>query len=333
MKPIFFPFTYISRPVAETLSNLFGKIVVYQPSHQKLPEIMEELSQSGMLDIRVPVIKDKNILNAMLKECRAWINLHQGNKGMVKEFFKTHKDTIPFFNDSLTPQIKADIKKRSEGNQQEIKPDFLLSAILFLHIAQEFDMQNWEINNGLLMIENMEKNLIENLKGESSILLNNIEKRTSTTDDPGDYMIKDRIKAWSLIMQYDHDISGLFITNSKAAFNYFINKAPKAKNIYKCNSIPADKNCIQKTEKWRNNLVKHLETLAENSWQDSTDEISKESDIIECNEKVSMTFSLVPGETPYDFFSRCAGIKPHKDIEITEDIRFKNTLLGLIEFN
>lgn len=333
MKPIFFPFTYISRPVAETLSNLFGKIVVYQPSHQKLPETMEELSQSGILDICVPVIKDKNILNALLKECRAWINLHQGNKGMVKEFFKAHKDTIPFFNDSLTPQIKADIKKRSQGNQQEIKPDFLLSAILFLHIAQEFDMQNWEINNGLLMIENMEKNLIENLKGEFSVLLNNIEKRTSTTDDPGDYMIKDRIKAWSLIMQYDHDISGLFITNSKIAFNYLINKTPKAKNIYKFKSIPADKNCIQKTEKWRNNLVKHLETLAENPWQDSTDEISKEFDIIECNEKVSMTFSLVPRETPYDFFSRCAGIKSHKDIEITEDIRFKNTLLGLIEFN
>jgi len=333
MKPVFFPFTYISRPVAETLSNLFGKIVVYQPSHQKTSETMEELSQSGMIDIRVPVIKDKNILNAMLKECRAWINLHQGDKGMVKEFFKAHKDTIPFFNDSLTPQIKADIKKRSEGNQQKIKPDFLLGAILFLHIAQEFDMQNWEINHEFNIIEGMEKNLIENLKGEPSVLLNNTGKRTSTTDDPGDYMTKDRIKAWSLIMQYDHDISGLFITNSKVAFDYLVDKTPEAKIIYKCNSILADKNSIQKTEKWRNSLMKHLETPAENPWQNSTDEISKEFDIIECNEKVSMTFSLVPGETPYNFFSRCAGIKPHKDIEITEDIRLKNTLLGLIEFN
>lgn len=332
MKPIFFPFTYISSPVAETIFNLFGKTVVYQPSHQKLPETMEELSQSSMLDIRVPVIKDKNILNAMLKECRAWINLHQGNKGMIKEFFKTH-NTIPFFNDSLTPQIKADIRKRSWENQQEIKPDFLLGAILFLHISQELDMQNWEINNGLLMIENMEKNLIENLKGESSVLLNNTEKLTSTTDDPGDYMTKDRIKAWSLIMQHDHDISGLFITNSETAFNYIVDKTPEAKNIYKFKSIPTDKNCIQKTEKWRNNLVKRLETLAKNPWQNSTDEISKEFDIIECDEKVSMTFSLVPEETPYDFFSRCAGIKPHKDIEITKDITLKNTLLGLVKFD
>ncbi|MBW2568558.1 MAG: hypothetical protein JRE47_04130 [Deltaproteobacteria bacterium] len=332
MKPIFFPFTYISMPVAETLSNLFGKIVVYQPSHQKLPETMEELSQNGMIDIRVPVIKDKNILNAMLKECRAWINLHQGNKGMVKEFFKAHKDTIPFFNDSLTPQIKADIKKRSLRNQQEIKPDFLLSAVLFLHIAQEFDMQNWEINHELDMIEDMEKNLIDSLKGETSVLLNNTGKHASTTDDPGDYMTKDRIKAWSLIMQHDHDISGMFITNSKSAFNYLVDKTPEAKIIYKCNSIPVDKNFSQKTEKWRNNLAKHLETLTENPWQGSDDKI-KVPEIIECNEKVSMTFSLAPGETPYNFFSRCTDSKPHEPVEIIENTKLKNTLLGFIEFN
>lgn len=331
MKPVFFPFTYISRPVAETLSNLFGKIVVYQPSHQKLPESMEELSQNGMLDLRVPVIKDKNIVDAMLKECTAWTNLHQGNRGMIKEFFKAHKDTIPFFNDSLTPQIKADVKKRSQGNQQEIKPDPLLGAILFLHIAQEFDMQNWEINRGFLDVEKMEQNLFENLKGENEFAQTTAGINRLIAGDPGDYMIKDRIKAWSLIMQYDHDISGLFITNSRTAFDYLADKTPEAKIIYKFKSIPADKNSIGKTEKWRNSLIKQLETLTENPWQDS-DEIIQESGFIEeCNEKVSMTFFLMPGEMPHDFFSRCAGVKPHKDIEITEDIRLKNTLIGLVE--
>ena len=330
MKPVFFPFTYISRPVAETLSNLFGKIVVYQPSHQKLPESMEELSQNGMLDIRVPVIKDKNIVHAMLKECMAWINLHQGNKGMMKEFFKAHKDTIPFFNDSLTPQIKADIQKKSQGNQQEIKPDPLLGAILFLHIAQEFDMQNREISQGFLDVEEMERNLFENLKAENELSHITTGENRFAADDPGDYMTADRIKAWSLIMQYDHDISGLFITNSRTAFDYLVDKTPEAKIIYKFKSIPADKNSIGKAEKWRNSLIKQIETLAENTWQDS-DEIIKEPDVIECNEKVSMTFSLMPGETPHDFFSRCAGIKSHKHVEITEDIRLKNTLICLVE--
>ncbi|RZB34383.1 MAG: hypothetical protein SRB1_00151 [Desulfobacteraceae bacterium Eth-SRB1] len=331
MKPIFFPFTYISRPVAEALSNLFGKIVVYQPSHQKLPESMEELSQNGMLDIRVPVIKDKNIVDAMLKECMGWINLHQGNKGMIKEFFKAHKDTIPFFNDSLTLQIKADIQKRSRGGRQKIEPDSLLGAILFLHIAREFDMQNWEINQGVLNVEKMEQNLFENLKGENEFAQTAAGTNRLIADDPGDYMTKDRIKAWSLIMQYDHDISGLFITNSRTAFDYLADKTPEAKIIYKFKLIPADKNSIGKTEKWRKSLVGRLEMLAENPWQDS-DEIIKESGFIEeSNEKVSMTFSLVPGEIPHDFFSRYAGIKPHKDIEITEDIKLKNTLIGLVE--
>jgi len=331
MKPVFFPFTYISRPVAETLSNLFGKIVVYQPSHQKLPESMEELSQNGMLDIRVPVIKDKNIVDAMLKECTAWINLHQGNKGMIKAFFKTHKDTIPFFNDSLTPQIKADIRKRSQGNQQEIKPDSLLGAILFLHIAQEFDIQNREINQGFLDVEKMEQNLFENLKGENEFAQTTAGINRLIAGDPGDYMTKDRIKAWSLIMQYDHDISGLFITNSRAAFDYLADKTPEAKIIYKFKSIPADKNSIGKTEKWRNSLIKLLETLVENPWQDSNEIIKESGFIKERNEKVSMTFSLVPGEMPHDFFSRCADFNPHEHIEITDDIRLKNTLICLIE--
>jgi len=52
MKPIYFPFTYISKPVAEALYACFGKAIVYHPSSKNIPEETHRLVERGLLDIR-----------------------------------------------------------------------------------------------------------------------------------------------------------------------------------------------------------------------------------------------------------------------------------------
>ena len=44
MKPIYFPYTYISDPAAEAVAACFGQFIVYRPLSDKLPLSMQYLS-------------------------------------------------------------------------------------------------------------------------------------------------------------------------------------------------------------------------------------------------------------------------------------------------
>ncbi|NQT10715.1 MAG: hypothetical protein HQ573_06050 [Desulfobacteraceae bacterium] len=334
MKPIYFPFTCIFDLSAEMISAIFGQTVIYRPSSNNPPEMMQELAKREALDIRIPVKKDENKLNAILKDYKSWLNLHLGDKRGMTAFFKTQADKIPFFDDTITAQIRADIRKKTQQKQPEAKPDPLFNARIFLCIAQEFDTQNWEINQKLFMVDKMQQNLIENIKGEiDSSYIENAENNLPESYEPesydqGAYMTAERIKAWALLMQHDQQESGLFITNSSSAFEHLIDKASQAEIIVGFDSMPLQKNSIEKADKWRDNFMKQLEIIARNPWPTSTDKIVKPPFTKNSDAKVSLTIAVVPGETPHEFFAGCCGYNPP---ESKEKSQFQNTLLGLVD--
>jgi hypothetical protein len=55
MKPIYFPFTYVPRWVAETLAACFKQFTVYQPSGRKLPAEMQPWVEANVMEVRLPV--------------------------------------------------------------------------------------------------------------------------------------------------------------------------------------------------------------------------------------------------------------------------------------
>jgi len=328
MKPIYFPFTCIFDLSAEMISAIFGQPVVYRPSSKNLPEIMQELAKTEAIDIRIPVKNDENKLNAILKEYKSWLNLHIGDKRGMTSFFKTHADKIPFFDDTFTTQIKTDIRKKLQQKQPEIKLDPLFNAKIFLAIAQEFDAQNWEINQKLFMVDKMQQDLIENIKGEiDSSFVENAENSLPESYDPGAYMTVNRIKAWALLMQHDPQETGLFITNSSSAFEYLIDKASRTEIIVSFDSIPLQKNSVEKTDKWRDDFMKQLEIIARNPWPISIDKIAGPCFAKNSDAKVSLTLAIVPGKTPHEFFAGCCG---YNHSASKEKPQFQNTLLGLV---
>ena len=122
---MYFPFTYITNQVAQTLHTCFGKTVVYQPSKINLPEEIHNLAQQGIVDIRFPANlenKDEKNLAATLKEYDAWGNLHQGSRGLHPDFFQAMSNNIHFFDDTSASKIKADIKNISAVNSKKREP-------------------------------------------------------------------------------------------------------------------------------------------------------------------------------------------------------------------
>ena len=121
MKPIYFPFTFISKPVVKALGACFRQIVVYRPSCRSVPENMQKLQESDLIKIHIPVSGDEDQLDAISKNYGAWINVHQGSE---IAFLKTRADTIPFFDESYASQLRADIKKgkQTKISQEPLEP-------------------------------------------------------------------------------------------------------------------------------------------------------------------------------------------------------------------
>ncbi len=329
MKPIYFPFTVISKPVCQTLAACFRQTAVYQVSSTKIPDEMQKLAKSGILDIRIPVEFDGEKLDAIVKQYRSWANSHQGSE---IAFLKSRADKIPFYDETFARQITAEIKRVGVPQNRSQKSDPLLNTALFLHLAQEYDMQNLALNQDFQAIEAIEQDFMKDLKGESQDLDEEaaLEKRLEA-HDPGYYMTKERIHAWTRIMQQDQQYSGLFVTTSKSVFESLIDSAPEAELVGVLDAIPVVDNEVEELETWRDELMKHLEMLATVVWIAKTDPIITAPEIPWCKIKASLTLYIVPGKTPYEFFARCVendsfGVKD----KITGP-KLKNTLLGFIE--
>ena len=329
MKPIYFPFTYIPKSVGKTLSACFRQTAVYQISGTKIPEDMQELSRDGILDIRIPEEVNGEFLDKVLKDYRNWINTHQGMETAV---LKTMADEIPFFDENASSQIRADLKKTGKQTLAEKKPDLLFYAKLFLHIAQEFDLQKKILDQDLMDIEAMEDDFMKDLKGEDdddqfrATLRMVLEK-----DDPGHYMTTERINSWASLLLQDPQTSGLFITTSRAVLEHLIDIVPEAEKAICFDAIPMDVDKDETLSNWQDNLMETAEMLATHSWPASMDDVASPPKVPGKETNVALTIYIVPNKTPYECFADCVETDAFQTDSTKTSTRFKNTLIGLIE--
>jgi hypothetical protein len=332
MKPVYFPFTFISKPVCQTLAACFRQIAVYQISSSKIPDEMQHWGESGILDIRIPVKYDGDKLDAVVKQYRSWATSHQGSE---IAFLKSKADEIPFFDEDSTIQITADIKSTGDRqNRSQEKSDPLLNAGLFLHLAQEYDIQNLTLSQDLQAIEVIEQDFMRDLKGENQFLgEETAEKKTLGTHDPGYYMTKERIHAWSRLMQQDRQDSGLFVTTSTSVFESLMDSTPEAELVVILDAIPVVAKRSDALETWKDELMKHLETFMVRAWPVPTDTINTAPQDPECEITAVLSLYIVPGKTPHEFFA-CYAENDSLDVkDKNKGTKFKNTLLGLIQKN
>lgn len=329
MKPTYFPFTYIPKSVGKALSACFRQTAVYQISGTKIPEEMQELVKDGILDIRIPVEVNGEFLDKILKDYRSWVNIHQGTE---TAFLAAMANKIPFFDESASSQIRADLKKIGKQIPAEEKPDPMFQAKLFLHMAQEFDLQKKGLDQDLMDIDVMEDDFMKNLKWEDDDdHARAVARRQWDKDDPGHFMTTERINAWVSIMLQDSQASGLFITTSRAVLEHLIDIVPEMEQVIRLDAIPIDVDEDETLSNWQDGLIETLEMLATGNWSAPMDDIANPPEIPGSEEKVSLTLYIVPNKTPYEYFADCVETDVFQAESAKTGIRFKNTLIGLIE--
>jgi hypothetical protein len=329
MKPLYFPFTYVPESVGRALAACFRQTAVYQISGTKIPEDMQKLSQEGILDIRIPVEVNGGFLDKVLKDYRAWVNIHQGTE---TAFLAAMANKIPFFDESASSQIRADIKKTKKQIPPEEKPDPLFNAKLFLHMAQEFDLQKKELDQNMMDIEAMEDDFMKNLKWEDDDdHARGVARKALEKDDPSQYMTKERINAWASLMLQDPEVPGLFVTNRRAVLEHLIEIIPEMEQAICLDAIPMGVDENETLSNWQDSLTKTLEMLATENWPVAMDDMASPPEISGKATDVKLTIYIVPNKTPHDCFAGSVEADVLKAGSAQTGTRFKNTLIGLVE--
>jgi hypothetical protein len=333
MKPIYFPFTYATDLVVEAMAACFGQFVVYQPVTDNLPEQMQFWNHKGILDVRVPVVEDEKELKTAVKNYLDWADLHFGGTDIRATSLNALNDSLRFFESLLSSHIVADIKNQIRSGSSAKASDSLMAARIFLYFAQKFDLQSQEVEHDLKWYGQKEEDLIRELKVEDDFLaMEFCKEQVQMPNNSAEYLLTDRLVAWTRIFLKDTESSGLFVTHSPAILDHLLDRSPTAEKFLHFESIPLDGVMTDGLDSWRHNLVSKLAHAAENKQPVSAGGQADAPAFPDSGNTVSLSLYLVPDQMPPGFFSRCAEVKQYDGDPAGHAGRFKNTLIGLIEF-
>lgn len=332
MKPIYFPFTYVSDPMAKALSACFGQFIVYRPLNEILTERMQHWIKRGVADVRVPAAGNENELITAVKNYQTWADLHREGSREKAAIFRLRMDRVPFFNELSTRKIIENIKENISGNSNTQTPDPVLTARIFLYIAQEFDRQNHELTDDLNHHQQQEAKLIRQLKMEEDPVALEFGNIPTQLPDPfADYMISDRLEAWTRIFCRDPDVSGLFVTHSAAVLEHLLDRVSTAARIMHLESIPSGNHKNPGMKSWQERLALNLVRLVEQNQVDTSGESMEPLDLPAADNTVSLSVYRVPDQTPYEFFTRCTEIDGSLADAPDRRGKFSNTLIALVQ--
>lgn len=224
LNPVYMPFTYLSESTARILTALVGPVVIYQPLESRIPDGLSTLASQGLVEIRIPIIRDDDRLRAALAEFTDWARINPGKSTPGAGFFSQRQGAIPFFDETSINRIRFDIKRyRQSGHladHETEKMEVEFSARLFLTLAQENDLATDRLDRDLNRFKALEKDFLDTLKDADGA---GFSRQTLGSeiwrDDPGAKLTGQRIRAWATLAVADKALPELLITTSRAVID------------------------------------------------------------------------------------------------------------------
>jgi len=326
MIPIYFPFTFISSRAFSNLSAFFQKFAAYATLPLDTPAAPAKLAEASMLELRTPIEDENGVLENLVNNYREWGQMHQADN---LSYFKTRPEADPYVDESSTPRIQSAIRGDGQHKLDAELPDDL-KARLFLHLANEYDAKQAELQQALSSIENMEKNLFQEIGGtrpDSS--LPQKESIEFGNADAGSYMTQKRIDAWNLLLQHDATLNGLFVTTSSAVLAHLLEQADTAEKIGEY--CPGSATASESTD-WQTRFKHFTEELIHSTAHSDRGEPPLSNSAEADTGSPVCKLYLIPGQSPLAFFNRCSSLfNPQTQPTATENEGIQNTLLALVE--
>lgn len=306
MTPIYFPFTWAEVPTVQAITAVFPKFALYRPAH-RASSLLLPFEQAGSLEIRVPVTKDSNKLASLVSDYQNWARLHRGSD---LTFFKARQPAAPFI-DHLSSQIQSDILHYQDSPTDQAH-DPVFNARLFLEIASAFDAQQADLNRDLANIQDLEKNfaaaLGDHTGTEEPVSLGNVPL---FQDDPGDFMLPERLQAWSRLFLQDRQqrtAEDVWVTSRLSVVEWIRDEA-EMEPVLEINCIPILKTIDDNTRFWQESVMAYLHELQAAPWPSTIKTFEPPSSDYAWENAVSVKGFIIPNQSPDSLFQKMAGEK------------------------
>lgn len=333
MQPIYLPFTHISEPIAIAMHDFLGPITLCQSGGLPVSSELSELAEKDLIRIHEPTVAaNDDILAALKRDYQAWATLKSDRAGIDSSAFRVASEPIPFFDKNSTAQIRTEINKLRRGESPAPTPerDSLLMARLFLALAQEHDARKVELVKDLKTVAEMEKHLMENLKGDREEELDSLKGRAGVVEDVGNYMTRRRIEAWSTLFLADTTSADIFVTDSMAVVEHLCDTSEDLIEIPDLDrqlEMRAGSDmkygrfeCISMTI---NELTRNTDSLAlVRQWAQKETEASRLQ-----IKPGSFAVYLAPGVSPISFWQRYGNSAQDKNEQAAGAVEILNTLI------
>jgi hypothetical protein len=332
MKPIYFPYTYVPQWVAQALATCFEHFMVCGPAGTNVPHEMPTWVDSKVMEIRSPLQIDGQAIKRVVEDYRSFARLHQSSKEIKTTAVLKQQESVPFFDEMAVSQIVSEVKKNIESETSNKDFDALFCAQVFLHFAQEFDRQRDELSQGLGICDQRSQELIKSLRGPDAIEpLASAHAAEIKFDEPGEYMVLDRLKAWVRLFMADPVDSGLFVTSSQSVFNHLMESQPDAEMIIESAELPAVRPEDGAFLTWRDRFLKQIQDLIETEGSEPEHDLANIPRFATAGSNVALTLYRLPARSWRDLFAPILGTQSNHINQSQLTLKSKNIMFGFFE--
>lgn len=297
MKSYYFPFTHGAAERLAPLAMVLPELTLIRPTAQRAPSELSRLEEEGSLSLWSPAqgAGDDRVLG-LLSEYRAWAEMNPGARGDV---FGLRGGAVPFHDETSAYHLSTRIMRKAAGKKSAEKRDPLLSARVFLTMAQELDRENDAIGRELARFEDTEKELLSLLKGEAELP---DSSAADAAGEPADYMLAERLAAWSrLLTSAGPPASAFFVTDSRKVVQHVLDESPTAERMGTMELAPCRSAERQAALALAFARMEAGEDYAPVAFGDTPETMG---------ESVRLTLYRVPGQTPCRFLEQFHGKLP-----------------------
>ena len=259
MKPLFFPFTHLSKKHGKILLACFSKILIFTTKSKKESEqALKQWIKTNSVDFIFIEDDEEKKITYIVNEYKKWAKTNQDSGVPLKTLLK---DT-PYFNIKASVlNIKSQIVKKSLKKDVPIKScqtkDLFIDAMVFLRLAQENDAEKEAADKAFDIVDVKEQKLFSAIKG------NNIKNKKSNIkiqeQDSEFFMMEQRILAWAEVFRKKKSSSNfkepfVFVTTNDFVIKFFKSKAEKSTKIFNINNISIHEKKCEKRKNVQTNL-------------------------------------------------------------------------------
>lgn len=206
-----FPYTTVPPLATETLLKLFDELIVLQPTVGTEQPSLPQTDPDNRLKVQCPFETGHEQVNQAVSAYTKWAQQHGGAD---LQQIRSQLEAPSFFDEESSYHLESLIRpsKRDSVAEKSLDPEQeRLNSRIFLSLAQEFDSRNWEMETNLDQVKASEARLFAQLHGSTS----RIDAQTKWKDDPqSNYMVRERMAAWSLFLAQPEMAPGPLVTFS-----------------------------------------------------------------------------------------------------------------------